>query len=112
MENLQIVQIGDRWVVAVKNSCCQPGQRKILSASKSREEALENALIHAIDIQNKFEECLYSIAECLNTDINMEGLGQEVEIPGVYLETDGGMEKDVSSIGWDEELKKWCWFFD
>lgn len=111
MEKLQIVQMGDCWVVAVKDSCCQPGQRKILSASKSREEALENALIHAIGIHNKFEECLYSIAECLNTDINMKGLGQSVEIPGLYFETDSGIEEKVSSISWDDESKKWCWSF-
>jgi hypothetical protein len=111
MEKLQIVKMGDWWVVAFENSFDDPGQRSILSASKSREQALEDALIHATDIQNKHEKYLYSIAECLNTDINIGELCQPVVIPGVFLETDCGIEEKISCIFWDNESKKWLWSF-
>jgi len=109
---MEIVEIGGYWVVAHKCRYDDEKERTILGAGPTKADALEQALRHTVEVQDKLERVTERIAEALNADTDIEGLGVYVEVPGVILEMPGHQpESKVGAIYWDEEDKVWLWSF-
>lgn len=111
MENVEIAQIGDYWVVAYKDPYDGDTERTILAACKSKEEALEQAVRVAIRSYLKIEGYFTEIKDFAE---RLQWIGNpcaSVKIPGVTMEFDTGLVDEVGAIAFDEESGEWLWAF-
>lgn len=110
---MEIVEIENHWFVAVRREKFDEiDERTILGAGETREKALEQALIHAVDFCLRYEEAIDKIAESIGAGPSyMDGIGQYVEVPGLSIETDLGTCTRIGSICFDEEDQQWGLYF-
>lgn len=111
MSQFNIIEIQGHWVVAIKSSYDEDDERTIIGAGQTKDEAMEQALAHTVDIQQKFERAVDEAAKCLNAQADMDGLGISIEVPGVSIDMNGETETQISAISCNDEQTSWGWYF-
>lgn len=85
--------LGDYWVAAYKSQFDDENERTILDYGKTKEEALENALRHAVEEGERLYGIVEQTLAQFKAEPDIDFLGKRVKIPGVFF--DSGSEDEV-----------------
>jgi len=109
-ENLVITEVEGKWVVAIKEKFDDECERSLIAVAKTREEALESAVVRLAEHSQVLEECIGKACETLMADPDLPCISEYQEVEGVTVEINGECLNKLDAICKGENAA-WGWLF-